>query len=113
MNSRTHQAVSLQQAAQSSSELSSLLARARDAAERLRAVQPLIPPALRSHVRAGPVSDSHWCLLVSNAAAAARLRYLLPGMCAHLRSKGWDVQQLDVRVLPQGPSSAGHGNGSG
>ena len=56
--------VTLQQAAQDSPTLASLAARARDASERLQAVQDLIPPEMRAAVQAGPAEGDSWCLLV-------------------------------------------------
>jgi len=101
---RRHQAITVEQAARESPALSQLVALTRDSTQRLHAVLPLVPPALRSCLEAGPIEGSTWCLLVRNNAAATKLRYLLPGMEAHLRVKGWDVQRirLKVRSAPQG-----------
>ena len=38
------------------------------------------------------------CLLVRNNAAAAKIRQLLPAMAAHLRTKGWDVTEIRLKV---------------
>ena len=76
-------------------ELSSL---AREGQARLHAIQPLLPTSLRGLVQSGGVDDEAWCLLVPNSAVAAKLRQLLPALAAHLRSKGWAVQQLRVKV---------------
>ena len=46
MNRRSVPPFTLQQAAEGSPTLASLIARARDAGERLRAVEGLIPPAM-------------------------------------------------------------------
>ena len=71
---------------------------ARDTQQRLRAIAPLLPASLRSAVQSGGVDGSTWCLLVPNSAVAAKLRQTLPALCAHLRSKGWDVQTIQVKV---------------
>lgn len=95
---RRHHAVSVEQAAHQSPTLAQLVALTRDSSERLRAVLPLVPPALRDCLEAGPIEGSTWCVLVRNNAAASKLRYLLPGMEAHLRVKGWDVQHIRLKV---------------
>jgi len=95
---RRHRAVSLQQAAQESSSLLRLTELVRESNDRLRAIEPLIPQALRSAVKAGPVDGATWCLLVSSNAAAAKLRQLLPSLQSHLRSKGWDVNSIRLKV---------------
>ncbi len=88
----------LQQAADVSPTLAGLLARARDASSRLRAVQDLIPEAMRAAVQAGPAEGDVWCLLVTGSAAAAKLRQLTPAMVLRLRNKGWDVATIRLKV---------------
>lgn len=95
---RRHFAISLQQAAQESPALAQIVGQAREAADRLRAIQPLLPPGLRPHIKAGPIEADTWCLVVANSAAATKLRYLLPSLEAHLRTKGWNVQRIRLRV---------------
>ena len=91
--------VSLQQAAQDSPTLASLAARARDASERLQAVEELIPPEMRAAVQAGPVEGGTWCLLVQGSAAAAKLRQLIPMLQTRLKARGWDEVTLRIKVL--------------
>ena len=95
---RRHYAVTLQQASQDAPVLAKLVALSRDSSDRLRAVEALIPAMLRSAVQAGPIEGSTWCLLVKNNAAAAKLRQLLPALQAHLRSRGWDVSAIRLKV---------------
>jgi hypothetical protein len=95
---RRHHAVSLQQAAQESPSLARLTELVRDSSLRLQAIQALIPAPLRSAVKAGPVDGESWCLLVSSNAAAAKIRQLLPALMAHLRSKGWEVTAIRLKV---------------
>ena len=78
--------------------LAKLAALTRDSSERLRAIQGLIPIALRAAIQAGPIEDDCWCLLVKNNAAAAKLRQLLPTLEAHLRSHGWNVNTIRLKV---------------
>ena len=91
-------AVSLQQAAEGSPTLGSLMARARDSAERLKAVEGLIPPAMRAAVQAGPAEGDVWCLLVKGSAAAAKLRQLSPMLVTRLKNRGWDVATIRIKV---------------
>ena len=78
--------------------LAQLAALTRESSERLRAVQTLVPPALRPALQAGPIEGTTWCIVVKSNAAAAKLRQLLPAMQAHLRSKGWQVNAIRLKV---------------
>lgn len=95
---RHHQAIALQQAAQESPALSSLMARVRDSCERFEAIQSLLPAPLRASIQAGPLDDGTWCLLVRSNAVAAKLRQLLPAMQAHLQSKRLGVTTIRIKV---------------
>ena len=95
---RRHQPYSLLQATQESPVLARLSELSRDSVARLRAVEPMIPAVLRSAVAAGPIDGPNWCLIVNSNAAAAKLRQLLPAMEAHLRSKGWEVSAIRLKV---------------
>jgi hypothetical protein len=94
-----NQSQSLLQAAQDSPTLAQLSQLLRESTLRLRALDLLIPPALRSAIQAGPIEGNAWCLLVSSNAAAAKLRQMLPALQAHLQSQGFDVQTIRVKVL--------------
>ena len=98
MTVRRHYAVTLEQASQESPVLAQLASLSRDSSARLRAVEPLIPALLRPCIQAGPIDGSTWCLLVSSNAAAAKVRQLLPALAAHLRTHGWDVQSIRLKV---------------
>ena len=78
--------------------LAELSARALDGQARLQAIAELLPPGLRQSVQSGTVEAQSWHLLVPHAAAAAKLRQLLPALAAHLRSQGWPIQELRVKV---------------
>ncbi|MDD2846294.1 MAG: hypothetical protein PHT57_15210 [Rhodoferax sp.] len=95
---RRHYAVTLLQASQEAPMLAKLAALTRDSSERLRTIQGLIPIALRPAIQAGAIEDDSWCLLVKNNAAAAKLRQLLPTLEAHLRSHGWNVNTIRLKV---------------
>lgn len=92
------QAKTVEEVVDSAPTLAHLSALARDTQMRLRAIAPLLPASLRPVVQSGGVEGSTWCLLVPNSAVAAKLRQTLPALCAHLRTKGWDVQKIQVKV---------------
>jgi hypothetical protein len=91
-------AQTVEQVVDSAPTLAHLSAMARDTQQRLRAIAPLLPATLRHLVKSGGVDGNTWCLLVPNSAVAAKLRQTLPALCAHLRTKGWDVQTIQVKV---------------
>lgn len=84
-----------------SEPLTSLLQRMQASKARLDAIVPLFPPGLTDGIRAGPLDDSAWVLLVSNAAAAAKLRQMLPTLEAALREHGWPGPPIKIKVLPR------------
>lgn len=95
---RRHHSVTLQQAADEAPVLSQLVSLARDSNARLRAIEPLVPASLYAGLKAGPIDGPSWCLLVQSNAAAAKLRQLLPALLAHLRSKGWEISAIRLKV---------------
>ena len=95
---RRHYAVTLQQASEESPTLARLTALTRDSSDRLKAIELLIPAALRPAIQAGPIDGDSWCLLVKSNAAAAKLRQLLPAFLAHLRTKGWEVDSIRLKI---------------
>ncbi|MGI9132443.1 MAG: DciA family protein [Rhodoferax sp.] len=100
-NRRNH-AVTLQQATQDSPTLARLSALALESAARLQSVQSLLPAALRAAVRPGPIEGTVWCLVLDNSSVAAKIRQLLPAMESHLRSKGWEVTAIRLKVQTSG-----------
>ena len=99
MNSvRRNQAITAFHAVESAPTLARLAKLTRDSSARLAAIQPLVPPMLRADLQAGPIEGETWCLIVKSNAAAAKLRQLLPALAAHLRTKGWNVTQIRIRV---------------
>lgn len=97
MNRRNH-SISVQQAAQDSPTFARLSSLAADSSARLRSVQSLIPSGLRTAIKAGPIDGAIWCLILDSSAAASKVRQLLPALEAHLRSKGWEVQSIRLKV---------------
>ena len=100
---RRHTPVSLLQASQDSPTLALLTELTRDSTARLKAIESLIPTALRSSVKAGPIEGSNWCLILENNAAASKIRQLLPAFEAHLRSKGWGSTVVRLKVQVASP----------
>ena len=92
-------AQSVMQILDDATSLSQLQALARDGQNRLQAILPLLPVSMRGLVQSGRVEGESWCILVPNSAMAAKLRQFLPSLCAHLRTKGWNVQTITVKVI--------------
>lgn len=107
MHSRRHHPITVQQASQEAPELAQLLRQTQESKQRLRAIDGLLPPGLKPHIQAGPIEGNTWCLLVKSNTAANKLRHLLPALAAHLRTKGWVVQDIRLRVLPQTQATPG------
>lgn len=97
MTRRNH-AITLLQATKESETLSRLCDLAAESALRLKSIQSLIPGSLRACVHPGPIEGPVWCLLLDNNAAAAKIKQLLPALEAHLRSKGWEVNAIRLKV---------------
>jgi hypothetical protein len=95
---RRKHAITLQQATRDSETLNHLCELASESTQRLKSIEPLLPPTLRACVHAGPIDGPVWCLLLDNNAVAAKLKQLLPALQAHLRSKGWEVNAIRLKV---------------
>jgi Dna[CI] antecedent, DciA len=98
---RQSEAVRIEQALARAPILANLTQLAQQSAACLRLVVPLIPAGMRPSIQAGPLEDGTWCLLVSNSAAAAKLRQLAPALAAHLRTHGQDVNELRIKISMQ------------
>ena len=97
MNQR-HHSVTVLQAGQNSPTFARLMDLAKDSTARLKSIEPLIPTALRSAVKAGPIEGNVWCLILENNAVAAKIRQVLPAFLAHLRVKGWEINSIRLKV---------------
>lgn len=95
---RRHHPVTVLQAAVDSPTLARLATLSRESQQRLDAIASLLPAALRAAVQAGPIDAEEWCLIVDNGAAVAKLRQLAPALAAHLRTKGWNVTTIRLKV---------------
>ncbi len=96
--------VTLLQATQESPVLARLVDLATDSSARLQAIQPLIPFSLRSAVKAGPINGDVWCIILDNNSVAAKIRQLIPAFTAHLRSKGFTIESIRIKVQQTGTS---------
>ncbi|MDO8252501.1 MAG: hypothetical protein Q7T78_22665 [Rhodoferax sp.] len=97
MNRRKN-SVTLLQASQGSPTLTKLIELSHDSTARLKAIESLIPGSLRTAVKAGPIEGPVWCLILDNNAAAAKIRQILPALESHLRTKGWEVNSIRLKV---------------
>ncbi len=88
----------VQRALTKSGPLASLMQRLRFSQQCMEAVQGLLPPGLRPYVKAGPVDDEGWTILVANAAISAKLRQLQPRLMDTLAQKGLKVNAIRLRV---------------
>ena len=89
------------QAAMGSGVLGPLLRQARQSQDCLAQLQSVLPPALLALVESGPLENGRWTLLVAHSAAAAKIRQWVPALAAHVRSKGWAVTDIEVKVRIQ------------
>ena len=81
-----------------SEPLSALLKRLQESRDRFAAIKTLLPQTLHAAVSPGPLDDSAWVLLAANAAAAAKLRQLVPELQAALLAAGWAGPDIKVKV---------------
>ncbi len=90
--------LSLEQAVGEAPSLAALQERIQASQHCLQLVRPLVPAALRQHIRAGPIQDNEWCILVGSAAASTKLRQLLPAMLQVLNQNGAQVNAIRIKV---------------
>jgi hypothetical protein len=93
------QAVDALKAAQNAPVLAQLITQAQEAQKRLQALKSLLPATLLHQMSAGPIEDGTWVLMIKSAAAANKLRQMGPAMSAHLRSQGWPIQHIQIKVI--------------
>jgi len=100
--SRPQTQFSLEQAVVASPNLSQLRERIRQSERCLALVRPFIPVHLHPHVRAGPLDEDRWCLLVSSTAASTKLRQLSPVLLNILGDQGLGIQHIRIKVQRPG-----------
>ena len=85
-----------------SEPLAGLMQRLRESQARFDAISGLLAAPLRAAVTPGSLDDKAWVLLAANAAAAAKLRQMLPLLTQALQDKGWQGPELKVKVQARG-----------
>jgi hypothetical protein len=95
---RSQTTFSLVQAVDAAPALAVLQERIRDSNRCLALVLHLLPGALQAQVKAGPLQDQEWCLLVSSTAASTKLRQLLPTIQRELTQNGAQVSAIRIKV---------------
>ena len=95
----TQSAVPVAYAVENSTALGLLTRQVRESNQRLKAIEKIIPEALRNAVQAGPIDGDSWCLLVDSSSAAAKLRQLSPLLIATLATKGVKVNSIRLKIL--------------
>ncbi|MGV8803938.1 MAG: hypothetical protein ACWA6Y_03120 [Polaromonas sp.] len=99
LHRRLPEALTAYQAASDAPLLARLSQRIDESSRRFKAIETLIPGALRAAVKAGPIDDQSWCLLVNGNAAAAKVRQLLPLLQASLLRQGWKDVSIRLKIL--------------
>lgn len=90
---------SLVQAVEAAPTLAALQERVRESQRCLKRIEQLIPATLRRQVKAGPIHDQEWCLLVGHTAAATKLRQLVPLFLQALaQEEGLQVTAIRIKV---------------
>jgi hypothetical protein len=84
-----------------SEPLALLLQRVRESRERFDVISVLLPPALLGSVRPGPLDEAAWSVLVDHAAAAAKLRQMLPDLQSALTEHGWPQPAIKIKIQPR------------
>lgn len=79
----------------------------REGVARLRSLEKdlgaCLPDYLRTNVAAASANDGVLTLLTPHSALAARLRHLEPKLVGFLRTRGWSVDVVKVRIRPLAP----------
>ncbi len=102
MKKRHHQAITLEQAANESPVLGSLMQQALRAKDMQAKLQPLVPEGIRPALAYGKVDEhGQWSIFVHSSAAAAKVRQLLPKWVAYLQQQGCAIQGILLRVDAQ------------
>jgi hypothetical protein len=81
-----------------SSMLSILTDRLRLSAARLEAIRVVVPAPLQKTLKAGPLDEDSWTLLVGNPAIGAKLRQFLPRIQEQLHQTGWPEVLIQIHV---------------
>jgi len=96
---RLPKAISALQAVENAPAIAKLGRLIQESTRRLQAIEPLLPPALKSAIKSGPVDDNGWCILVSSPAAAAKLRQLIPAIDRHLALQHYKPLAIRLKIM--------------
>lgn len=100
--SRRHHSITLEQAAYDSLVLGGLMQHIQRTKDLQTRLQPMIPVGISAALAYGKVDEQgRWCIFVHNAAAAAKVRQLLPKWVAYLQQHGYAIDGIDLRVDAQ------------
>jgi hypothetical protein len=102
---RRNNAISLLEATRESPVLAHLADLAHESTLRLQLIAPLVPKHILSGIHPGPVEGTTWCLLLDSNAIAAKIRQLLPALVSHLRTHGYSVETIRLKVQSGAASS--------
>lgn len=80
----SHSTHTIQQALRASPALADLQKRSTLGKQRLAALFQLLPPAITQTLNSGACDEEDWCILVPNAAVAAKLRQWVPAITSTL-----------------------------
>jgi hypothetical protein len=83
---------------QQSTMLAHLRGRLADSQKRFDAIRALLPAGCVDDVRHCPADETHWTLLVSSPAVAAKLRQWQPTLEHALAQRGWGGQAIRIKV---------------
>ena len=85
-------------ALEQSQALAQLLQRLEQSQARLACICDSLPGPLRGAVRAGPLDEAGWSLLVPSGAVASKLRQLVPDLQSRLQQQGWPDLAIRIKV---------------
>jgi len=91
-------AIPAAQAAMGSGLLGGLVRQAQASQSCLQELRSVLPAALLARVQSGPIADGLWTLLVDQPAVAAKIRQWVPALQAHVRTKGWPIARIEVKI---------------
>jgi hypothetical protein len=98
MSAKAQQALPLADALQASKPLALLAERVRESKRRFDCITPVLPDGLAAQALPGPVDVHGWTLLAANAAAAAKLRQLVPRFEERLLLQGCRALPIRIKV---------------
>lgn len=96
---RTRQALAFNDALSESPTMQKLGALISQSQGQLKSISHLLPKFWGRAVQAGPIDEQGWCLLVANAAVAAKLRQLVPDIERHLAASGIQPAKVRIKIL--------------